>query len=297
MEESKALQADVWQDQLDLVRQMCPETLTNKEFDVFLYTCKRYGFDPIMKELIPQKYYNNKDKKYYPVTFITTHAALLSIAHRSRMYGGMKSEYNPETKEAIAWVWRRDSEHPTEVTVLLSEYKDDKSSLWRTKKVTMIKKCAEAAALRRAFNIHDVYLAEEMEKEIQLAGEPATVIPDQAPQGAFQPKPKLAELPEKAESAPEPTKEAPKPEEPKNQEPPPENENITDEELKLIKEVRQIAGNLDTEVKNKIQTDMGLNDKLCSEMTMAELNSLRDRFILALEEQKGSAGSSESMVM
>lgn len=270
--ESKALQKDTWQDQLDLVRSMCPKSMDDTEFEMYLYTCRRYGFDPIMKELVPQKYFNKREQKYSPVTFITTHAAYLSIAHRTKMYGGMESSYNKADDTATAIVHRRDSEHPTKVTIEAKEY-DTHKNLWKSKRVTMAKKVAEAHALRRAFNINGIYLAEEIEKEIALAESPAEVIPEKAPAGAFRPKPKPEQLEAAADKKPEETKTVNTPKEKTKPE-----DTITDNQLDLIKQVRRLAGNIGEEVRTKVQEDLGLSGKLSSQMTVEELAALKKKF-------------------
>lgn len=277
-----ALQKETWEDRIALVRSMCPKALTDTEFEMYLYVCRRYGFDPIMKELIPQKYFNNNEQEYNPVVFVTTHAAYLSIAHRTKMYGGMHSTYDKETKEATAEVWRKDSVHPTVCTIDAGEYNTHKN-LWKSKPITMAKKVAEAHALRRAFNINGVYLAEEMAKEIELAGAPATLIPEKTPEGAYQAKPKeLGEktvdakaevVDEKAETPPTQT-EADKKEDKKA-----DTGNVTNDKLTLIKDVRRIAGDIDKKVKEKIQADLGLMGKMCSEMTEDDLKKLKLKFL------------------
>jgi soluble P-type ATPase len=60
-------------------------------------------------------------------------------------------------------VYRKDMSHNITVSVKIDEYNSNKSN-WRSMPETMIKKVAEAHALRRAFSIHGVYIPEEFDQ-------------------------------------------------------------------------------------------------------------------------------------
>ena len=100
---------------------------------------------------------------------------LLTIAHRSGNFGGLKSgtKKNDEGK-LIGWarVWNKSFPRSIDQEADFGEFDNSAiNPLWKTKPKTMIEKVAEAKALKKAFNVHGVYIEEEMEREIALGKE------------------------------------------------------------------------------------------------------------------------------
>src|SRR3990167_1485408 len=107
----------------------------------------------------------------------------LKIAHRSGKFAGLESGVKGEGSELIGWarVWHKEFTKPLYQEADFSEYDNSvRNLLWKTKPKTMIKKVAESMALRKAFNVSGVYAPEEMDNEIEVAGEyavPSTQVP------------------------------------------------------------------------------------------------------------------------
>lgn len=181
---------------IDLVRKTVAKDANDLELQMFLHICKQNALDPFLKEIyfMKRKVWNHYKSGYDEIpTMMVGRDGFLTIAHRSGQFGGMKTvvlfiDKNGDVKEgeiappnseligAKCSVWNKSFSQPVEVSVKFEEYcvyrKDDKTgkqvpqALWASKGETMIKKVAEAQALRKAFNVHGVYGQEEMEAEI-----------------------------------------------------------------------------------------------------------------------------------
>lgn len=146
------------------------------EFSMFLAYCKATGLNPVAKEA----YLNERRSKDFSGNWrsswqiMVARDGYLSAAHRSGRFAGMETRVFPEDPtttptHATCRVWRKDWQHPIEVTVSFSEYveyKDGKpTKMWAGKPRTMIGKVAESQALRRAFGLHGSYSEEELQDE------------------------------------------------------------------------------------------------------------------------------------
>ncbi|MED0738950.1 phage recombination protein Bet [Aneurinibacillus thermoaerophilus] len=147
----------------DLVRRTVAKGATDDELDEFLYYAQARGLDPMLKQIYliirstrnPQTgLYENK------ATIQTSIEGLRMIAARTGYHAGTEREVlydeNGKIKGATARVYRSDWKVPATETVSFWEYaqrgRDGQvAGLWATKPETMIKKVAEAAALRLAF--------------------------------------------------------------------------------------------------------------------------------------------------
>jgi phage recombination protein Bet len=170
---------------MDLVRQKVGNGLTKAEWDLFLYMAKLYELNPLLGEIWAVKF-NGK-----PANIFTGRDGLLKIGHKSGMFDGMKTVLLIESEKKVweldiaptgaailgakCYVWRKDMRHPVEVSVKMSEYNTHRAT-WNEKPDTMIRKVAEAHALRRAFSIHGLYLPEEF-KEAEAKGQQPTISP------------------------------------------------------------------------------------------------------------------------
>jgi len=166
-------QQEDWQDRMELVKQKVGKDLNQTEWELLLYMAKLYNLNPLLNEIFAIKF------RGQPAQIFTGRDGLLKIAHKSGMFDGMKTvllvEQNGEVLEtdiapkgaeilgAKTYVWRRDMSHPVVASVKFSEY-DKKRSIWLEKPDTMIKKCSESFALRRAFSIHALYIPEEFKQ-------------------------------------------------------------------------------------------------------------------------------------
>ncbi len=121
-----------------------------------LVICERYGLDPIMKHvvLISGKPYVTRD-------------GLLHVAHRSSQLDGIELLDEGETPThwwAKVAVYRKDMSHPF---TFRGRY--PKSGTQKTFGPEMALKCSEMLALRRAFDVTGLAVAEEMWDTAEVA--------------------------------------------------------------------------------------------------------------------------------
>lgn len=158
---------------IGLIRRMFAKGANEDEFRVFLELAKRYNLDPFKRQIYLLKSRNSNE----PATIMTSHAGLIHIAHESGKWAGMKTLLiTKEGKEvlvcdpdniagAVCYIWRTDWKEPLIHAVSFNEYVR-RIDIWQTKPQTMIKKVAEAGALRRAFDLGGLYTPEEMDTEV-----------------------------------------------------------------------------------------------------------------------------------
>jgi len=154
-----------------LIKETVAKGATDPEFRLFLYTAARYGLDPLVRQIWCVKYSG------HPAQIFAGRDGFLSIAHRSGEFAGIRSgTRKDEDGEIIGWaeVHRKDFEMPFRVEVYLSEYHTGQS-LWKSKPRTMIKKVAEAQALRQAFDITGIYIQEEIDPDKSARSESVRV--------------------------------------------------------------------------------------------------------------------------
>ena len=158
------------------------ETVASKlsvpQVKIFFYTCQALGLNPMLNEICAVPY---KDKYGNSTMSIQVmRDGFLTIAHRSGKFAGLESgvyEADEKRKTMVGWakVYHKDFNQPVYQEADFDEYncpeKGGKKTLWYSKPKTMIKKVAESMALRKAFNVSGVYAAEEMESEVEIAGE------------------------------------------------------------------------------------------------------------------------------
>jgi len=124
------------------------------------------GVHPLDKLLHFTKY---EGKNGTAVSYIASIDFYRMCAMKTRLLDGIQTKCtyreNGKIKGAKARVHRKDMKYPVETEVLIDEYSTGRN-LWTRMPSVMIKKCAEAAALRQAFPdaLHGVYTSEEMEQ-------------------------------------------------------------------------------------------------------------------------------------
>lgn len=169
-------------EQLELIKSTVAKGATNDELKLFLYRCKNMGLDPLKPGMVHFVKYGTS-----PGTMIVGIEGFRSRAERTgKRAGTNRGVIRDENGRCIgAWceVYRKDWDHPAREEVSLAEYNTGKSQ-WAKMPETMIKKVAEAAALRMAFpdELGGVYTHEEMsqagpdprakEIEARIANEP-----------------------------------------------------------------------------------------------------------------------------
>src|SRR6056297_3241656 len=162
-------QLSIWDDekQYQEIKKMYGSNLSEGEFMLFVQTGKALNLNPFLRQIWAVKYGSNSAQ-----IFVGRDGYLVN-AMRHSQYAGMESntyysndimKRNPDGTihhesnfnnrgkliGAYAIVYRRDLDFPIIKDVLLSEYNTGKSN-WAKMPATMIKKVAEAQALRFAF--------------------------------------------------------------------------------------------------------------------------------------------------
>lgn len=159
-------------EQIELIKATVAVGATDDELRLFLYTAERRGLDPLAQQIHFIKRRRQVNGQWESVGSIQVGIdGFRAIAERTGKLAGIKrGGVYEDGKLVAAWakVWRHDWQEPAEETVRYEEYiqtKDGKAiGLWATKPETMLKKCAEAAALRMAFpqNLSGLYTPDEM---------------------------------------------------------------------------------------------------------------------------------------
>lgn len=155
-------QAEMTKEQLALIKATIAKNATDDELKLFLYQAKRLQLDPLSKQIYFVKYGNN------PGSVIIAIDGFRLVAHRTGKLSGIKrgAMFNDQGVLIGGWaeVYRNDWTHPAREEVPLSEYFKTGNKTWEQMPETMIKKVAEAAALRMAFpsDLSGVYESSEM---------------------------------------------------------------------------------------------------------------------------------------
>lgn len=152
-------------EQMKLITEVVAKKATPDELKLFLYRCKHLGLDP----LTPGEIYFIKYNDNTPGNIVIGIDGFRSKAARTNKLKGIKRGiiYNKEGHCVGAWaeVYREGWDVPAREEVALHEYNTGKA-MWAKMPETMIKKVAEAAALRMAFpnELGGIYAHEEMDQ-------------------------------------------------------------------------------------------------------------------------------------
>lgn len=167
----------------ELLKNTIARNLTNDEFELFCLVCKRTGLDPFMKQIYPVKrmdYKNNMEV----MTIQTSIDGFRAIAERTCNYApGRESTYTYDDEKrlvsATSYIKKMTPDgtwHEVAATAFYDEYVQtfkDKTTrelkpgqFWDKMPHVMLAKCAEAAALRKAFPaiFSKIYSDDEMEQ-------------------------------------------------------------------------------------------------------------------------------------
>lgn len=160
-----------------------PEKVTDQEVMMFIKLCQYQKLNPFLREAYLIKYGNS------PATLVTGKDTFTKRAANSKVSNGYEAgvivlnikgeiEYRAGTfyvsgKEQLLGGWakayRKDKEHPIEISVPINEYEGRKkdgtlNSNWNQRPATMIRKVALVQALREAFpeDFEGMYSPEEV---------------------------------------------------------------------------------------------------------------------------------------
>lgn len=162
------------QDKIDLLKRTICKGATDDELDLFIHACNRTQLDPFMKQIHAVKRWTDGKEVMAIQTGIDGYRL---IAERTGKYvPGKECAYtykDGRVFSATAYVKKLAADnqwHEIAYTVYWDEYAAKKkdgslTGMWRDKPHVMLGKCAEAAALRKAFpaDMSGVYTKEEME--------------------------------------------------------------------------------------------------------------------------------------
>lgn len=147
-----------------LLKSTIAKGCSNDELELFMHTCKHLGLDPFVKQIYAVKRGN-------AMTIQTGIDGYRLIAERSGRYvPGREPTYRYDEKgrlvSATAYVKKMGSDgswHEVACTAFMDEY-DAGVNLWKKMPHVMLAKCAESAALRRAFpaEMSGIHTDEEM---------------------------------------------------------------------------------------------------------------------------------------
>lgn len=151
-------------DQVALIIKTVARGATPDELQLFLYRCKNMGLDPLKPGRVHFIKYGTN-----PGSIVVGIEGFRTFAARTEKLSGIQRGVIKDDKGVILGGWcevhRKDWSHPAREEVPFNEYNTGKG-IWAKMPETMIKKCAEAAALRMAFpeDLGGVYEAAELDK-------------------------------------------------------------------------------------------------------------------------------------
>lgn len=164
---NELMKIEFTQDQEMLIRKQIAPNANKDELQLFLYQCKRTGLDPLTRQI----YCIHRGGK---MTIQTSIDGFRVVAERSGCYAGQDEPIFTEDekgniiscKVTVYKFASNGQRYPAAVGVAYwSEYAQA-GPMWTKMKHTMISKCAEALALRKAFpqDLSGLYTTEEMQQ-------------------------------------------------------------------------------------------------------------------------------------
>jgi phage recombination protein Bet len=172
-------------EQTQLISTTIAPGCSGDELRLFAYACQRTGLDPFSKQIYAIK-------RGGKMTIQAGIDGLRSIAERTGQLDGSETLWCGDDGQwtdvwlgskppaaAKTTIWRKGSSHPFTGVARFADYNAGQG-LWSKMGATMIAKCSEALALRKAFpaDLSGVYSTDEME---QAEVQPVTVTAAPAP--------------------------------------------------------------------------------------------------------------------
>lgn len=165
-------------EQTQLISTTIAPGCSNDELRLFAYACQRTGLDPFSKQIYAIK-------RGGKMTIQAGIDGLRSIAERTGQLDGSETLWcgddgvwtdvwlgSKPPAAAKTTIWRKGAGHPFTGVARFADYNAGQG-LWTKMGATMIAKCSEALALRKAFpaDLSGVYSSDEMDQAV----EPVTV--------------------------------------------------------------------------------------------------------------------------
>jgi phage recombination protein Bet len=167
-------------DQVGLIKRTIANDATDDELALFLHQAQKTGLDPLARQIHFQKYNTKSGPKIAIITGIDGYRL---VADRTGKYAGsdepvfegrIEGKY-PAKATVTVWKLVANQRMPFSASVYWEEYYpgDKKGFQWRKMPHVMLAKCAEAAALRKAFpaDLSGVYTSDEMQQADFIEGE------------------------------------------------------------------------------------------------------------------------------
>lgn len=154
--------------QMELIKSQIAKGCTPLEIEYFIGVCQRTGLDPFQRQIYAIRRKDNGADKMVIQTGIDGYRL---IADRTDRYAGSDDpvhHYDATGKliRSVVTVWKivGGVRCSFSASALWSEYYQDKNFMWNRMPCTMLAKCAEALALRKAFpaDLSGLYTTEEM---------------------------------------------------------------------------------------------------------------------------------------
>jgi phage recombination protein Bet len=168
----------VTRDQLALIKKTVAAGATDAELELYLFDCQRRGVHPLDRLI----HFTKRGGRYTPITSIDF---LRGRAHETgEMAGSDDAVFDPDVQVATVTVYRltRGVRYAYTATARYDEYVPAEGSdrMWLKMPHTMLGKCAEALALRKAFpqQLGGLYVIEELEQARPDFTTEATAIAD-----------------------------------------------------------------------------------------------------------------------
>lgn len=174
--EEKSVTSSFTSEQLDLIKNQVARGADDNELKMFLYQAAKMGLDPLAKQIYFQKRSNKKTNKS-DVVFITSIDGYRLIAARTEKHAGTDDAiFELDEKgyiiRATVSVYKIVSGHVSKFSASASweEYcpQAPMDFMWTKMPRTMLGKCAESLALRKAFpaELSGAYTKEEMDQSV-----------------------------------------------------------------------------------------------------------------------------------
>jgi phage recombination protein Bet len=189
-------------DQIDLIRRTVAKDASDEELALFLYTANSRGLDPLLRQIHAVSRFDKRLNRNV-MTIQTGIDGYRLIAERTGAYAGNDDpefEYNananadsvPTSATVTVYKIVQGMRCPFTARARWSEYFPGEGAgafMWKRMPHTMLGKCAESLALRKAFpaEMGGLFVHEEMD---QAGGQVLSVV-DASPAPVALPKPKM----------------------------------------------------------------------------------------------------------
>ena len=160
-------------EQMDLIKTTVAKDATPDELKLYLFDCARQGVHPLDKliHFTVRKNQRTGARHYTPITsidFMRIRAAETGeyAGSEDAVFGDLYENKVPVSATVTVWRLVQGQRCPFTATARWSEYKPEQDDfMWKRMPCTMLRKCAEALALRKGFpkQLAGLYAKEEME--------------------------------------------------------------------------------------------------------------------------------------